>query len=252
MMDDRKVDELLGELFKRNVPPANEAAVQEQVRRQLPRVRWASRRNRGVRALAIGFASFALIGGAAYGSYELVDLMRDEPVLLISDPVMPVDDSSAAGIVPGETSSGTSESSVLAGLSPIAGMAVLEELKSEGTVTAGEDPDSVVRVTGEVRVYLLRTSRPELSGTLEITADLSMRTNGSADLHGSWVLTTEVGTWRCDSWTGDRSADGTEEFGVGSAAGSGDTEGLTLCLQWHPEPGSPDSMSVTGWVRSTE
>lgn len=249
-MEEREIDRLLGELFKRSIPLANGDIVQAEVDRKLPRLRRASRRRRSARAVAIVFASIVLVGGAAYGGYELVGLLGDEPVLVITDPTLPAVDMTAVGSEPaGETSM---LAAGLAELVPVAGTAVLEQVRSEGVTTIRDDAASTVRVTGEVRVFSLRMLQPVLSGTLEITADLSMRKNGSADLQGSWVLTNELGTWKCDGWTGDRSADGTEEFGVGNGVGSGASEGLTLHLQWYPDPGAPNSMSVTGWVRSAE
>lgn len=206
------------------------------------------------RGLAIVFALIALMGGAAYGVHELVAYLHPQPVLVITD--MTVQSGGGA-----TSATGTAGTFALSGLVPVAGTAVLQQVKSDGATIAAGDSSFVERVTGQVQVFSLQTSQPEIGGALELTTDLYIRTDGSADVRGRWVLTNDRGTWLCDAWSGYRSADGAEEFGSGSAAGAGRYEGLTLYLQWHfqrvagstiPGMGSAESVSITGWVQSVE
>jgi len=180
-----------------------------------------------------------LLGGAAFGAYRLVDLLRTTPALVIGDSL------------PAE---GSARAPALVGLVPIAGTATLERVKSEGIIGSPVHPDYSTQVTGRVSVFSLQMSPVAVSGTLEITSDLNVRGDGSADIKGSCVLGNDEGTWACDSWVGYLGADGTE-FGFGEAVGTGRYEGLTLYLQWRSmhKPGSMSavvgSAVVTGWVQ---
>jgi hypothetical protein len=238
-MNERDTDGLLGELFKRNAPYVDELALRERIGRNLSGRRRRSRLVRVARATAVAFASVMLLGGAAFGAYRLVDLLRTTPALIIGDSL------------PAE---GSDRAPVLVGLVPIAGTATLEHVKSEGIIGSTVNPDYSTRITGRVCVFSLQMSPVAVSGTLEITSDLNVRVDGSVDIKGSYVLRNDQDTWACDSWVGYLGADGTE-FGFGVAVGTGRYEGLTLCLQWRSvhEPGSMSavvgSAVVTGWVQ---
>lgn len=243
-MDERDTDRLLDELFKRNAPYVNELLLRERISERLPRGRKRSMRARSARSLAVASACVLLLVGIVFGAYRLVDYVRG-PVLVIGDS-LPAD--------------GNGVSPVLAGLTPVVGTAVLEQAKSEGITSFNADLYYSTKVTGQVSVYSLDMSQAGISGTLEITSDLKVRADGSADIKGSWILRNgaDQDSWECDSWVGYRSADGTEEFGFGKAAGRGEYEGLTLYLQWRStrEQGSTtaaaESVVVTGWIQAAD
>ena len=253
-MDERETDRLLGELFKRNAPYVNEAALRERVNEKLPQRSRRSRRMRRARTLAVAFASIVLIGGAAFGAYRLVDYVKSQRALVITDlTLQPGDGAPPDG--------GTDGTSVLAGLLPVAGTAVLEEVKSEGITEPVNDVKYTHWIRGQVQLFSLNVSQPGTSGTVEITSDLMVRNDGSADITGSWILSNDQGTWECDSWVGYVTADGAEQFGFGSATGTGGYEGLMLYLQWRStqEPGltvigsgPTQTVIITGWIQSAD
>jgi hypothetical protein len=199
---------------------------------------------RPARSLAIVSACVLLLVGMVLGAYRLVDHLRG-PVLVIGDS-LPAD--------------GSGENHVLAGLTPVIGTAVLQQAKTEGITSSNADSYYPTKVIGQVSVYSLDTSQAGVSGALEITSDLNVRADGSADIKGSWTLRngTDQDSWECDSWVGYRNADGTEEFGFGKAAGRGGYEGLTLYLQWRSTrglgsgSGAAESVFVTGWIQSAD
>lgn len=249
MMDHGETDRLLSELFKKNAPYVDEAAVQERVGAELPLRRRRSREARALRIAAVGFASVALAVGLAFGIYQAVAYFSSSPVLVITDSTLPSGDTGTSG--PEEA--GTS---ALAGLVPVMGTATLEEVRSEGA-TAQDGETTSVR--GQVLVYRLELSQPAASGLLEITSDLGMRPDGGGDIAGSWLLSNDRGTWSCSSWKGTMTADG-EQFAFGTAVGADAYEGLTAFLQWHSTEttGSglnsaiPESGLITGWIQSAD
>jgi hypothetical protein len=251
MMDERETDKRLSDLFKRNAPYVDELLLRERINDRLPRRRRRSRRTRTARAVAVGFASVVLIGGAAFGAYELVTYLQGQPALVITDLTVQPGDTGPLGTGPAGTS-------VIAGLVPVVGTAVPGQVKSQGSAVRS---GTGTRVTGQVQEFLLDTSQPGISGTLEMTSELFVHADGSADVNATWVLTNNQGTWRCTSWLGYRTADGIEEFGYGSAPGDGGFAGLTLYLQWHSTKapgasvtgaGATESITITGWIQPAE
>jgi len=259
-MDEHDLDVQLGELFKRNVPFVNAADVEELVRQQLAPRRRRNRRSRLVRAAALAFASIVLTSGAAWGVYRLVDYLHEEPALVITDPTLMPGTTVSLGIGAPGTVAAMRGTSAIEGVLPVAGTAALEQVKSEGAGAASDDPGFATQVIGQVRVFRLQMSQAEVSGALVVTSDLSVRADGRTDVHSSWVLTNDVGSWECDSGSGHIPRDGTEEFGFGTAAGTGEYEGQTLCLQWHIKrggasavgSGSTGSTPVSGWIQPAE
>ena len=254
MMNERETDRLLGELFKRNAPYVSESALQRRISRALPRRRRRSRKNRAARAVAVGFASVVLLGGALYGAYRVVDYLRGQAPLAITDSTLSVEDV-------GPASPGAAGTSAVGGLVPIVGTATLEEVRSEGTSAHADYLDYSTVINGRVCEYAVEMSQRQISGTLEITSDIEEREDSSADVSATWVLSNDDGTWRCDYWVGYLTADATEEFGFGSAVGTGDYEGLELYLQWHSAKasgsassatGAAESARLTGWIQSAD
>ena len=252
-MDEHGTDKLLAELFKRNAPVVDEPTLRERLAARLSHGRRRSRRNRTVRAVALGFASVVLIGAAAFGVYSAVDYFESRPQFVFTD-LMPGPGDSSAG-------SGMGNRPLLARVSPVMGTAVLEQVKSEGTSGPGSDADGIHRVRGRVEVYRLNMSQPAIDGTMEIISELTARQDGGTDVQGSWVLRSGEGAWECLSWQGIMTADGTEQFYLGTASGTGGFEGLTLLLQWHvvEDVGSPatgelssEPVIVSGWIQSTK
>ena len=243
-MGERDTDRLLSEAFKRNAPYVNDLALQECINEKLPLGRKRSRGMRSVRFLAVASACVLLLVGVVFGAYRLVDYLHG-PVLVIGDS-LPAD--------------GSGKATVLAGLAPFVGTAVLERAESEGITSSHTGSYYPTEVTGQVLVYSLDTSQAGISGALAMTSDLNVRADGSADIKGSWTLNNDNGhdAWVCNSWVGYRNADGTEEFGFGNAAGRGGYEGLTLYLQWRsargpgPVSGAAESVFVTGWIQSAD
>jgi hypothetical protein len=253
-MDERETDKRLGELFERNAPDVNEPLLRERITGKLPRRRRRSRRARTARMVAVGFASIVLLGGVAFGAYRMVTYFQGGQTLVITDSTLAAGDTGPSG-------TGTANTSVLAGLVPVAGTATLERVKSEGTATQERHGDYASRVTGRELVFWVETSQPGVSGTLEITSDLDVRADCSADVRATWILSNDQGAWQCASSPGYLTADGAEQFGFGKAAGTGGYEGMTLYLQWHStqEPDSAisgaessGSILVTGWIQSAE
>jgi hypothetical protein len=225
MMGERETDKLLAELFKRNAPSVNEPALRDRITTRLSRRRGRGRRNRVARAVALGFASLVVIGVAAIGAYTVVDHLQSEPQFVFTDlPAAPSDASSG---------SSTGGRPLLARVSPVVGTAVLEQVKSQGTLDPAGGAGGADRVRGRVEIYRLSTSQLAINGTMEITAGLTTRQDGNTDVEGSWVLRTGQGVWECPFWRGTLLANGTEQFYFGTASGSGGFEGLTLLLQWH-------------------
>jgi hypothetical protein len=255
-MDQRETDRLLGELFKRNAPYVQEAVLRERIEAKLPRRRRKSRRARTMRALAIGFASVILAGGLAFGAYRLATYLQDRPAMVITDWSLVPGDTAPPG--PGET-----VPSAVARWMPVAGTADLDRVESEGVVTQTDREGYVSQVTGRVTVFSVEMSQPGVSGTLEITSDLGVRADGTADEAATWTLSNDQGVWQGDSWSGWRGVDGAEQFGFGQAVGTGGYEGLTLFLQWHSAvvPGAAGSgadaasvgpVTLTGWILAAE
>jgi hypothetical protein len=217
------------------------------------RRRRKSRRNRTVKAIAVGFASIVLAGAAALGAYEAVDHFQSQPSLLFTD-LAPTPGDVAAGW-------GTDNPSGLARVAPVMGTAVLEQVKDEGTSDPGSGADGIHWVRGRVEVYRLSMSQPLVSGTVEITSDLATRLDGSKQVQGSWILRTGQGAWEGSLWRGIVSADGADQFYLGKATGAGGLEGLVLLLQWHvvqtpgsapTGEGSSESIAVSGWIQSVK
>jgi hypothetical protein len=249
-MGDRETDKLLAELFKRNAPAVNEPALSERISAKLWRRRRRRRRNRVAQAVALGFASVALVAAAAFGAYTAVAHFQSQPRFVFTD-------FSAA---PGDASegAGTNTGPLLARVSPVMGTAVLEQVKSEGISDPGNGADGIGGVRGRVEVYRLSMSQPAINGTVEITSNLSARPDGGTDSEASWVLRTSQGAWECSSWKGSLNAGGTEQFYFGTASGSGGFQGLTLLLQWHlvknrgssaTGAGSSEPIAVSGWIQ---
>ena len=166
-------------------------------------------------------------------------------------------------LAPVDTSvgSGTNSRPLLARVSPVTGTAVLEQVKSEGISDPGNVAGGTQRVRGRVEVYRLSMSQPAVNGTMEISSNLATRPDGGTDIEGSWVLSTDHGTWECLSWKGSLTADGAEQFYFGNASGTGGFEGLTLLLQWHvvenqgsssTGAGSFEPIAVSGWIQSAK
>jgi hypothetical protein len=253
MMEEHRTDKLLGELFKRNAPSVNEPTLRERISARLSRRRRRSRRNRTVRAIALGFACIVLAGAAAFGVHTVVDHSQSQSQFVFTD-VAPV---------PGDSSSGygTASGPLLARVSPVMGTAALEQVKSEGTRDPGSGVGGTDRVRGRVEVYRLSMSQPALDGTMEITTSLATRRDGNTDVEGSWVLRTSQGDWECSFWKGTLLANRVEQFYFGTASGTGGFEGLTLLLQWHvvkdagsPATAEPSSqpIAVSGWIQSAK
>ena len=254
MMNERETDMLLSDLFKRNAPYVDEAALCERIDDRLPRRRRRRRRVRTARTVAVVFASVVLAGGVAYGAYETVTYLQGRPALVITDSIPP------AG---GTATSGTgAATSVAAGLVPVMGTATLEQVKNEGVTSPAIDINYTTQISGRVLVYELDMSQSGISGTLEITADFGVRADGSAEIQGSWVLSNDQGTWKCASWEGVVTADGLEQFSFGVALGFGGYDGLGLYLLWHSTQVSGSttpaavppatSGSITGWIQSAD
>ena len=201
-----------------------------------------------------------LTSGAAWVVYRLVDYLHEEPALVITDPTLMPGTTVSLGIGAPGTVAAMRGTSAIEGVLPVAGTAALEQVKSEGAGAASDDPGFATQVIGQVRVFRLQMSQAEVSGALVVTSDLSVRADGRTDVHSSWVLTNDVGSWECDSGSGYIPRDGTEEFGFGTAAGTGEYEGQTLCLQWHIKrggasavgSGSTGSTPVSGWIQPAE
>ncbi len=249
MMDERETDELLSGLFKRSAPSVDEPALRERLGAKLLRKRRAIRKKRTVRAVALGFASVALVVGVVLGAHVAVDRLHNDVALVFTD-LTPT---------PADSGWGTGTSSRLAHVSPVMGTAVLERVKSEGTSDPSSEEDGTHWVRGRVEVYRLSMSQPAINGTMEITSDLSTGPGGSTEVQGSWVLRTSQGRWEGSFWTGIVSADGTDQFYMGMAAGSGGFEGLLLILEWHVENGSESAprgegpswpISLSGWIQA--
>jgi hypothetical protein len=253
MMAERETDRLLGTLFKRNAPLVNEPALRERISARLWHRRRRRRRNRIARAVAVGLASVALVGAAAFGVYQAVSRSANQPGLVFTDLRPASADASAA--------SETGNRPLLARVSPVTGTADLLRVESEGMIDPVTGTNGADRVRGRVEIYRLSTSQPAVSGTMEITFDITTRANGSADIEGRWILRDDQGSWEGSQWNGSRSANGTEQFCFGTASGTGGFEGLTLLLQWHVAKSagsvaageqSSESIAVSGWIQSAK
>jgi hypothetical protein len=252
MMEEHRTDKLLGELFKRNAPSVNEPTLRERITARLLRRRRRSRRNRTVRAVALGFACIVLAGAAAFGVYTAVNHFQAPPQFVFTD-VAPAPGDTSAG-------SGTGNGPLLARVSPVMGTAILEQVKSEGGRDTGSGAGGTDWVRGRVEIYRLSMSQPAINGTMEIASDLASRLDGGTDIAGSWVLSTPQGAWECLSWRGIQTTDGTE-FCFGTASGTGGFEGLTLLLQWHVVRNaatsatgelSSEPVALSGWIQSAQ
>ncbi len=246
-MDEKSTDKLLSELFKRNAPPVNEPALRERISARLWRRRKTRRRNRTFRAVALGFVCVVLAAGAAFGTYDVVKHFQSRPGMFFTDLTPPAD-----------SSSGTTNPLILK-VSPVAGTAVLDQVKSEGTSDSTLGADGLGGIRGRIEVYRLSLSQPALNGTMEITSDLATRESGGADVTGSWVLRSDQGAWESEYWRGATSPNGSDEFYIGYGKGSGGFEGLRLILQWHivknagsspAQADTSETVEVSGWVQS--
>ncbi len=153
----------------------------------------------------------------------------------------------------GDQASST-EGAVLSGLEPFVGNAMYTGAQ-EATAT----------VVGDVTEYrdgkltaTVEASDPRVSGTIEVTFNLDLRSDQSATLWGSSVITNDKGSWVCDKWTGAVSSGYVEQYVFNQAQGTGEYEGYTLRVLEHlyniyeaMEP--PSSRSAwTGWIEKME
>jgi hypothetical protein len=238
-------------LSRRQAPSGIQPAPRGRGATTLLRATGTNRRSNAARALVLGFGCIVLAGAAFLAAYVAVDHFRSEPGLVFMD-FKPTPRDAAAGW-------GVDNPSGFAVVEPVAGAAVLKEVKSQGTSDPASAEDSSRRVRGRVEVYFLSMSQPAISGSMEITSERVTRLEGGTEVQGSWVLRNSRGMWESSSWTGIVTPDGADEFYFGKADGTGAFEGLVLLLEWHvvKNPGSSgtaevptETVTVSGWIQS--
>jgi hypothetical protein len=238
-------------LSRRQAPSGIQPAPRGRGTTTLPRAAGTDRRSNAARALALGFGCIVLAGAAVLAAYVAVDHLQSKPGLVFMD-FKPTPNDAAAGW-------GVGTPSGFAVVEPVAGTAVLEQVRSQGTSDPASAEDGTRSVRGRVEVYLLSMSQPAISGSMEVTSERVTRLEGGTEVQGSWVLRTSRGTWESSSWTGIVTQDGTDEFYFGKADGTGAFEGLVLLLEWHivKNPGSSgtaegptETVTVSGWIQS--